>query len=68
MWGERGREETCQTEDDTVEMPTLTGIQHDTDWAAEDTEAASGAGATQHLWEESWDDDDTTDDFSTQLK
>ncbi|KAL2165014.1 hypothetical protein VTH06DRAFT_310 [Thermothelomyces fergusii] len=38
------------------------------DWAAEDTEAASGAGATQHLWEESWDDDDTTDDFSTQLK
>ncbi|AEO60769.1 hypothetical protein MYCTH_109876 [Thermothelomyces thermophilus ATCC 42464] len=38
------------------------------DWAAEDTEAASGAGARQHLWEESWDDDDTTDDFSAQLK
>ncbi|KAK4247288.1 hypothetical protein VTI28DRAFT_10063 [Corynascus sepedonium] len=38
------------------------------DWEADDTEAASGAGATQHLWEESWDDDDTTDDFSAQLK
>jgi hypothetical protein len=42
-----------------------------TDWEAEDTEAANGGGGgegTQHLWEESWDDDDTTDDFSTQLK
>lgn len=39
-----------------------------TDWEQEDTEAASGSGATQHLWEESWDDDDTSDDFSAQLK
>ncbi|KAK0636753.1 DSS1/SEM1 family-domain-containing protein [Bombardia bombarda] len=38
------------------------------DWAPEETEAANGTEATQHLWEESWDDDDTTDDFSTQLK
>ncbi|KAK4238999.1 DSS1/SEM1 family-domain-containing protein [Achaetomium macrosporum] len=38
------------------------------DWEAEETEAAGGSGATQHLWEESWDDDDTSDDFSTQLK
>ncbi|KAF9873649.1 hypothetical protein CkaCkLH20_08759 [Colletotrichum karsti] len=40
-------------------------------WAQEDTEAAaggSGTGTTQHLWEESWDDDDTSDDFSAQLK
>lgn len=50
------------------EPKPLTHAHRDhTDWAAEDTEAASG-GATQHLWEESWDDDDTTDDFSTQLK
>jgi 26 proteasome complex subunit DSS1 len=35
------------------------------DWAEEDTELPSG---NQHLWEESWDDDDTTDDFSKQLK
>ena len=37
------------------------------DWTQEDTEAAGGAN-TKHLWEESWDDDDTTDDFSAQLK
>jgi len=35
------------------------------DWAEEDTELPSG---NQHLWEESWDDDETNDDFSKQLK
>ncbi|PNS19766.1 hypothetical protein CAC42_7733 [Sphaceloma murrayae] len=33
--------------------------------------AQSGPGgqpATTHLWEESWDDDDTSDDFASQLK
>ncbi|KAK3956618.1 DSS1/SEM1 family-domain-containing protein [Pseudoneurospora amorphoporcata] len=38
------------------------------DWEAEDTEAAKGNNETKHLWEESWDDDDTSDDFSSQLK
>ncbi|KAH7039695.1 DSS1/SEM1 family-domain-containing protein [Microdochium trichocladiopsis] len=44
------------------------------DWPAEETEAAAtatgdAAGTTTgHLWEESWDDDDTTDDFSAQLR
>ncbi|KAK4141761.1 DSS1/SEM1 family-domain-containing protein [Dichotomopilus funicola] len=38
------------------------------DWEPEETEAANGSGAPQHLWEESWDDDDTSDDFSAQLK
>ncbi|KAI0802165.1 DSS1/SEM1 family-domain-containing protein [Xylaria sp. FL0064] len=42
------------------------------DWPAEETEsaaqAASGNGTTEHLWEESWDDDDTSDDFSAQLR
>ncbi|OTA99836.1 hypothetical protein M426DRAFT_324826 [Hypoxylon sp. CI-4A] len=40
------------------------------DWPAEETEAAAAGsnGNTQHLWEESWDDDDTTDDFSAQLR
>ncbi|CAI4211946.1 unnamed protein product [Parascedosporium putredinis] len=33
----------------------------------EDAEAAEGA-ETKHLWEESWDDDDTSDDFSAQLR
>ncbi|KAJ1334144.1 26 proteasome complex subunit DSS1 [Microdochium nivale] len=45
------------------------------DWPAEETEAAATAASgdaagttTGHLWEESWDDDDTTDDFSAQLR
>jgi 26 proteasome complex subunit DSS1 len=36
-------------------------------WPIEQTEAAQGSD-TKHLWEESWDDDDTNDDFSQQLK
>lgn len=40
-----------------------------TDWPAEEELGASGAGAgTTHLWEESWDDDDTSDEFSVQLQ
>lgn len=35
------------------------------DWAQEDTELPGG---NQHLWEESWDDDDTSDDFAAQLR
>ena len=39
------------------------------DWPEDQTEAAQGRnGEAKHLWEESWDDDDTTDDFSAQLK
>jgi len=34
-------------------------------WTQEDTEVP---GDSTHLWEESWDDDDTSDDFSAQLK
>ena len=36
-----------------------------TDWTEENTDLPSG---NTHLWEESWDDDDTNDDFSAQLK
>lgn len=35
------------------------------DWPQEDTELPGG---NAHLWEESWDDDDTSEDFSAQLK
>lgn len=35
------------------------------DWTEEDTQIPGG---TTHLWEESWDDDDTSDDFAVQLK
>lgn len=37
-----------------------------TDWAKE--EEVGQQPTNTHLWEESWDDDDTTDDFSVQLK
>ncbi|KAM4067134.1 DSS1/SEM1 family protein [Hirsutella rhossiliensis] len=37
------------------------------DWPEDQTEAASGSDP-KHLWEESWDDDDTSDDFSAQLR
>lgn len=37
-----------------------------TDWQKE--EEVGAQAATTHLWEESWDDDDTSDDFSAQLK
>lgn len=36
-----------------------------TDWSQEEAEVP---GNTTHLWEESWDDDDTSEDFSKQLK
>ena len=36
-----------------------------TDWTQEETEVP---GDNTHLWEESWDDDDTSEDFSAQLK
>ncbi|KAK3725063.1 26S proteasome complex subunit [Vermiconidia calcicola] len=36
------------------------------EWAKE--EEVGAQGPTTHLWEESWDDDDTSDDFSVQLK
>jgi len=35
------------------------------DWTQDDTEVP---GDNTHLWEESWDDDDTSEDFSAQLK
>ncbi|KAJ4296698.1 26S proteasome complex subunit [Kalmusia sp. IMI 367209] len=35
------------------------------DWAEEDTQIPGG---NTHLWEESWDDDDTSDEFAVQLR
>lgn len=37
-----------------------------TDWPQEDAEVPGEQNT--HLWEESWDDDDTSEDFSKQLK
>jgi hypothetical protein len=54
---------------------TLTAwfVSPHTDWPKEDTEQAAGSTAASnnsndHLWEESWDDDDENEDFSKQLK
>lgn len=38
----------------------------DIDWPQEDAEVPGEQNT--HLWEESWDDDDTSEDFSKQLK
>jgi 26 proteasome complex subunit DSS1 len=35
------------------------------DWPEEETQIPNG---NAHLWEESWDDDDTTEDFAVQLR
>ncbi|UNI23741.1 26S proteasome complex subunit [Purpureocillium takamizusanense] len=60
------------------QKPTSTALGEDDefedfpvdDWPEDQTEAAQqgGNGEAKHLWEESWDDDDTSDDFSQQLK
>lgn len=42
-----------------------------TDWPQEEAEQSAGSaanGGNEHLWEESWDDDDAAEDFSKQLK
>lgn len=47
---------------------------HLADWPQEDAEVPEASssgnvnGNSDHLWEESWDDDDTNEDFSKQLK
>jgi 26 proteasome complex subunit DSS1 len=41
------------------------------DWPQEEAEQTNGSKAndgSEHLWEESWDDDDAAEDFSKQLK
>lgn len=37
-----------------------------TDW--EDAETDGKSGKSKNLWEESWDDDDNSDDFASQLR
>ncbi|KAJ5562004.1 hypothetical protein N7535_003533 [Penicillium sp. DV-2018c] len=41
------------------------------DWPQEEAEpnaGSAGNGGSEHLWEESWDDDDAAEDFSKQLQ
>lgn len=47
---------------------TIYGLQANTaptDWPDEQTSLPEGSA---HLWEESWDDDDTSEDFAVMLK
>ena len=52
--------------------PKSSGTQTDNyfilDWPDDQTDLAKGSEAHAHLWEESWDDDDTNDDFAKMLK
>lgn len=55
---------------DMIRKPRMSADMFDctTDWPKEEEVSAQTTGGTTHLWEESWDDDDTTDEFSVQLK
>jgi len=62
-----------KTTDSTKEVKPAAALEEDDEfedfpvenWTQEDTEVP---GDNTHLWEESWDDDDTSEDFSAQLK
>lgn len=38
------------------------------DWNDDETDMAANGAGNAHLWEESWDDDDTSEDFAQMLK
>ncbi|KAG8625859.1 hypothetical protein KVT40_006260 [Elsinoe batatas] len=63
-------EEDDEFEDFPVEdWPADQDLSAQTSGAQGSTQSGPGGQpATTHLWEESWDDDDTSDDFATQLK
>jgi len=64
---------TDKSADSTKETKPAAALEEDDEfedfpvenWTQEDTEVP---GDNTHLWEESWDDDDTSEDFSAQLK
>ncbi|KAK4180512.1 putative 26 proteasome complex subunit sem1 [Triangularia setosa] len=60
------KQQTLEEDDEFEDFP-VDGTPPSPHWQADDTEATQNQ-QPQHLWEESWDDDDTTDDFSNQLK
>ncbi|GAB7361046.1 hypothetical protein MBLNU230_g1086t1 [Neophaeotheca triangularis] len=58
--GEQNTKPRVMEEDDEFEdFPTE-------DWPASETVSAKNDQA--HMWEETWDDDDTAEDFSVQLR
>jgi 26 proteasome complex subunit DSS1 len=61
-------EEDDEFEDFPVEGKALLSPCSSPDWADADTDLGLGPGGKEHLWQESWDDEDLTDTFSNQLK
>ncbi|WEW61284.1 26S proteasome complex subunit [Emydomyces testavorans] len=56
-------------ENDEFEDFPVEGKWRAFDWPQEDAEVLGPAGTNNdHLWEESWDDDDNNEEFSKQLK
>ncbi|KAK5140975.1 DSS1/SEM1 family-domain-containing protein [Cryomyces antarcticus] len=66
-------QDTKDTSEPAVPQKPAAALEEDDefeDFPVEDwTQDAAGPPAgTTHLWEESWDDDDTSEDFAKQLK
>ncbi|CAG8223432.1 unnamed protein product [Penicillium salamii] len=71
---------STQTKEPTEQPPTKPQVLEEDDefedfpiedWPQEEAEQTTGSaanGGSEHLWEESWDDDDAAEDFSTQLQ
>lgn len=49
-----------------IGVSMLTMVLFTADWPASETVSAKNDQA--HMWEETWDDDDTAEDFSVQLR
>ncbi|KAH6646568.1 DSS1/SEM1 family-domain-containing protein [Truncatella angustata] len=61
-----------EEDDEFEDFPVEDWPEDQTEKAAQSAAAASegegGKDGENHLWEKSWDDDDTSDDFSAQLR
>ncbi|KAI9816404.1 MAG: 26S proteasome complex subunit [Thelocarpon impressellum] len=80
--GQKGSGVAGEASKDALQKPAATLDEDDEfedfpveDWTPKETEVPGNTGAggsggegNTHLWEESWDDDDTSEDFSAQLK
>ncbi|KAI9224576.1 DSS1/SEM1 family-domain-containing protein [Blastocladiella britannica] len=62
---------TTATEDKPVALPSLGILEEDDefeDFPVEDWAANDQHKEELHAWEDNWDDDETSDDFSVQLR
>ncbi|KAJ4367310.1 26S proteasome complex subunit [Neocucurbitaria cava] len=54
-----------EEDDEFEDFPRRRRLTTELDWTEEETQIPGG---NAHLWEESWDDDDTNEDFAVQLR